>query len=282
MALNRRFPSAPRGCYVARCGRRRRRARTRGSLIRILTPAGLGELARFVRPTTLVAFDFDGTLAAIVRTPETAALRVTTRELLGELCEHIPCAVISGRTADDIGPRVAGLSLAYVLANHGLSFDPRVSEFPRLLDDARASLADLCAKIEGAQLEDKHLSLAIHYRRAPESREARRAIERGLVGLRDQIRVIPGKAVFEILPAAAMDKSSALLRLRTALGAARLIFVGDDSTDEDVFAIDRPDEVLTIRVGPSRRSAAKYYLRDQREIDTLLRVILDLRAHTRS
>lgn len=282
MTLARRFPSAPRGWYVARCGRRRRRARTRGPLNRILTPAGIGELAAFVRATTLVAFDFDGTLAAIVRAPETAALRVTTRDLLGELCEHIPCVVISGRTADDIGPRVAGLSLAYVLANHGLSLDPRVSEFPRLLDDARASLADLCAKIEGAQLEDKHLSLAIHYRRAPESREARRAIERGLVGLRDQIRVIPGKAVFEILPAVAMDKSSALLRLRTALGASRLIFVGDDSTDEDVFAIDRPDEVLAIRVGPSRRSAAKYYLRDQREIDTLLRVILDLRAHTRS
>lgn len=245
-------------------------------MIRILTPAGYGELARFVRVNTLVAFDFDGTLAAIVRAPETAALRATTRELLGQLCERVPCAVITGRTADDIGPRVAGLPLAYVLANHGLSLDPRVSEFPRLLADVRPVLADLCAKIEGAQLEDKHLSLAIHYRRAPESREARRAIERGLAGLRGSIRVIPGKAVFEILPAAAMDKASALLRLRTALGAACLMFVGDDSTDEDVFAIDRPDEVLTIRVGPSRRSAARYHLRDQREIDTLLRALIDL------
>ena len=56
--------------------------------------------------------------------------------------------------------------------------------------------------------------------------------------------------------------------------------MGDDETDEDVFTLDQPGRLLTIRVGPKRSSAARYYIANQPAIDDLLRVLLELRRES--
>jgi trehalose 6-phosphate phosphatase len=69
----------------------------------------------------------------------------------------------------------------------------------------------------------------------------------------------------------------ALERERDRLGCDTALFVGDDDTDEDVFALDRPGRLLGIRVGRTPASQAPYCLRDQREIDDLLDRLIALR-----
>lgn len=53
--------------------------------------------------------------------------------------------------------------------------------------------------------------------------------------------------------------------------------MGDDETDEDVFALDDPARLVTVRVGAKRRSRAAFYVPDQKSVDTLLATLLELR-----
>ena len=75
----------------------------------------------------------------------------------------------------------------------------------------------------------------------------------------------------------APHKGIALERERERLGCDTALYVGDDETDEDVFSLDRPGRLLTIRVGAKRTSAASYYILDQRVIDVLLGRLLETR-----
>ena len=80
-----------------------------------------------------------------------------------------------------------------------------------------------------------------------------------------------------ILPERAPDKGTALLRERHRLRCDTALYVGDDLTDEDVFALHEPGRLLSIRIRPKRSSAADYFLRSQGAIDDLLAALLDLR-----
>ena len=75
-----------------------------------------------------------------------------------------------------------------------------------------------------------------------------------------------------------LGENGALISLRERETADIALYVGDDVTDEDVFELDQPGRLLCIRVGQSRKSAAPWFLRDQREIDMLLKKLVELRA----
>ena len=77
-----------------------------------------------------------------------------------------------------------------------------------------------------------------------------------------------------MLPAEAPHKGLALMRERTRSGCDTAVYVGDDETDEDVFRLDQPGQLLAVRVGRKRGSAAPYYIRRQAEIDRVLRSLL--------
>jgi trehalose 6-phosphate phosphatase len=126
-------------------------------------------------------------------------------------------------------------------------------------------------------IEDKTYSLAIHYRRAREKRSARKAIYDAVAALPTAMRIVPGKLVLNVVPALAPDKGDAFLDLRSKACADTALFVGDDVTDEDVFKLDEPGRLVSVRVGESKSSSAMYFLRDQRAIDTLLARLVALR-----
>ena len=86
-----------------------------------------------------------------------------------------------------------------------------------------------------------------------------------------------GKSVVNLLPDGAPNKGVALEALRVREDAATAIYVGDDVTDEDVFMLAESGHVLGIRVGCERASAARYFLRNQSEIDALLTLLVELR-----
>jgi trehalose 6-phosphate phosphatase len=86
--------------------------------------------------------------------------------------------------------------------------------------------------------------------------------------------------VVNILPHGAPHKGSALERERARLKCDTAIYVGDDETDEDVFALNQPGQLLTIRVGQRRSSAAAYFIESQRKMDDFLQVLLKFRQET--
>ena len=242
----------------------------------ILAAAQRDVLAQLAWSNVLLGFDFDGTLAPIVPRPEQAELRASTRRLLARVAALYPCAVISGRAVADVLRRVAGLGLRSVVGNHGLEPWRATEDLRALVHGWKGRLAPALAGLAGVELEDKAVSLAVHNRRSRRKKEALSAIVRAL-GCLGEVRVIGGKQVVNVLPLGAPHKGVALERERDRLGCDTALFVGDDETDEDVFALDRPGRLLTVRVGRSAVSQASYCLERQGEIDALLARLIELR-----
>jgi trehalose 6-phosphate phosphatase len=184
--------------------------------------------------------------------------------------------VISGRAVKDVQRRLAGIPLRAVIGNHGLEPWRATEELRAVVARWRARLAPALGALAGVELEDKVYSLAVHYRRSRRKKEALSAIVRALATL-GEARVIGGKQVVNVLPLGAPHKGVALERERDRLGCDTAFFLGDDETDEDVFALDRPGRLLTVRVGASRVSQASYCLRSQAEVDELLARLIALR-----
>ena len=243
----------------------------------VLAEAQRDALARLAWSNVLLGFDFDGTLAPTVLDPLSAMLRDSTRGLLDRLARLYPCVVISGRAVADIELRMAGIALRSVIGNHGLEPWRASDEMRFAVVRWKARLAPLLAELRGVEMEDKTYSLSVHYRRARQKRLSREAILRA-VELLDGVRVIPGKQVVNLLTLDAPHKGIALERERERLGCDSAFFVGDDETDEDVFALDRSEHLFTVRVGARRASRAMYFVRDQREVDELLRRLIELRS----
>ena len=239
----------------------------------ILAPENRVHLARVASLPSLLAFDFDGTLAPFSADPSQARMRPTTRALFHELATSRPCAVVSGRAHADLATQLQGLPVAALVGNHGIEPDAVDASFARVIADARARLEAKLDPIPGVYLEDKTFTLALHYRHAPDRHEARARIDDAVRGLRT-VRAISGELVVNLVPKDAPHKGAALLRLIESMVFAAAIYVGDDETDEDVFRLEGPPEVLTVRVGYSTTTRAGFFLEHQDEVDLLLGALL--------
>lgn len=85
------------------------------------------------------------------------------------------------------------------------------------------------------------------------------------------------KRLIDLVPRNAPHKGMALERARRLLACDCAVYVGDDDTDEDAFRVAPPERLLSIRIGATRTSGARYYLKTQYEIDSLVRTLLRLR-----
>ena len=243
----------------------------------ILARANHEVLQQFAWSKVLLAFDYDGTLSPIVAKPERAIMRQTTRHFLKELAKLYPCMVISGRAQHDVMGRLHGIGVHEIVGNHGA--EPWHDTNKPAKDKSnhwRLLLGERLSGLRGVKIEDKGFSIAIHYRQSRGKRFARSAILDAVSAL-GEVRLIGGNQVVNILPHGAPHKGIALERGRALLKCDTAIYVGDDETDEDDFALDQPGQLLTIRVGQRRSSAAEYFIESQRKIDDLLRVLLKLR-----
>lgn len=241
----------------------------------ILGEDGRPALDRLARERALVVLDFDGTLAPIVERPGDAAMRPETRTLLRVAALLYPCAVVSGRARADVAGRLEGVPLVAVVGNHGAEagFGP-VDPGPRR--EVRAWAEAVRRELAGAagvELEDKGLSLAIHYRRAPDAAAARERALSAAVRL-PGARVFGGRKVVNVVPAAAPGKGAAVAELLRRLGRRAALYAGDDVTDEDAFSVKG---IVSVRVGRTHASRAAWYLPGQAEVDALLRALVAAR-----
>lgn len=244
----------------------------------ILSSKNIEILAQFSWSRLLVALDFDGTLAPIVADREQARMRPRTHTLLEKVSQLYPCAVISGRSMEDVRARLEGIPAKYLIGNHGLEPGENIELFEPQIHQIRPELEQELKGIPGIDIEDKRYSLAVHFRRVRRRREARQGIYQAVAKLSLPMRIVAGKLVVNVIPEKAPHKGDALMELRRREGADTALYVGDDVTDEDVFELDQPGRLLSVRVGQSRRSAATYFLRNQREMDNFLQKLVDLRT----
>jgi len=234
------------------------------------------ELVRLAREDALLAFDFDGTLAALVDDPQAAALAEPTRMLLSALAAHRRCAVLSGRALDDLRARLAGLPLVALVGNHGLEVDG-VPPPEALRHRVHAWGRELQGRLEGepgVRVEDKGLSLSVHFRGAPAPGRAEATIRAAADAL-PGARVFGGHAVVNCVPEGAPDKGAALRGLLVAAQAPAALYVGDDQTDESAFALAGEFPLLSVRVGPEAGTRAQYVLADRSAVDALLHALLE-------
>lgn len=227
----------------------------------------------------LAAFDFDGTLAPIALRPEQVITPPGTRAALDRLRAWCSTAVISGRSKEDVLGRL-GVAVDYAVGNHGIDGLPGAErEMQECIAVSQAWLAQLRlgdplrAIDSGLLLEDKGVSLSVHYRQARDPGRAVSELPDLFARLQPAPRIVTGKMVFNLLPPAAVDKGTAMLRLLELSGAEAGLYVGDDVTDEDVFCLHQPD-ILTVRVGRDETSRARLYLRAPSELPRLIDVLI--------
>jgi trehalose 6-phosphate phosphatase len=196
-----------------------------------------------------VFLDYDGTLTPIVDRPEDAIISKSMRDTVRRLAGQCPVCVVSGRD-----PRVLqelmGVDDLTIAGSHG--FDIRSpggatiqreegAGFEPLLEEVTTRLREELGPIEGALVEPKSVSVAVHYRlvSAPDGPRVKELVDALLAEHPDQLKVTPGKMVYEIQPKIDWDKGKAVLYLLEALGLdggdVVPVYIGDDITDEDAF-----------------------------------------------
>jgi trehalose 6-phosphate phosphatase len=233
----------------------------------------LDEVAARARaaPHVLLCCDFDGALAPVYDNPAAATLSAEVRPLLADLAAggRVTVLVVSGRSAADLRGR-ADLAGVIVAGNHGLEIagpdwahvDPAVAETRPAVAQLAAALAKPLEHIPGAVVEEKGLSVAVHFRQvAPEMHEAVRSAVHGVLSNSSHPFVLTtGRLVYDLRPRVYWDKGALVKWVAAHAGHhdALTVFVGGDPTDEEAFHA-LPDGV-TVRVGCGPETAAKYHL----------------------
>jgi trehalose 6-phosphate phosphatase len=249
----------------------------------VLSPLQERKLLEFLETRPILAFDYDGTLAPIVKDASQAKPRPETRQLLTQLCEHYTCALLTGRARKDVLRHLDGIPFAQVLGNHGAEWGESVPgeyamtrQVKRWLEQLERSLAGL----QGVHIEDKGISLSIHYRKARRKEQTLERIQDALKPLRG-LRVIGGKQVVNVLPKQLGGKGQALRQLKKFYGAPTALFAGDDLNDEEVFTLPERERVFKIRVEKSFNSKADFFIPHQSDMESLLSLLLRLAPSSR-
>ena len=241
----------------------------------------------------LLLCDYDGTLTPIVDRPELAVLPHDTRKSLGRLARNrrYTVGIISGRALADIRSSVGVEGIIYA-GNHGLEIDSFGSNFLEPVAEEMRPFFHILSQvlsatlrgIKGVSVENKGLSLSVHYRSIDDTDE--RVVKDAFNRVTDplnvtgRIRVTEGKKVYEIRPPVDWDKGKAIAWLianckkTKGISGALPIYLGDDLTDEDGFRVIEKNNGISIFVGDeSFQSMARYFLRSPEEVAEFLKML---------
>jgi len=242
--------------------------------------------ARCGRRHLLLLCDFDGTLTPFDPDPRAVRLGEGMARVLGSLASRPDCTigVISGRRLQDVRDRITVPGALYIAGFHGLEvhapgetfLHPGASAAAATMREIADVLRPRIAHLPGVFIEDKDLSIALHYREAePAVRvvaqsvfvdAARAALDAG------RLRLLPGACVVELLPSIGWHKGSALQWIRERVerlhGPTFTIYIGDDVTDEDAFRAVGPDGMT---IGASDRvSGVQFHVDGPAAVERLL------------
>jgi trehalose 6-phosphate phosphatase len=235
--------------------------------------------------------DFDGTLAPIVERPEMALLSNEIRLALQSLARqsHITMGIISGRALTDLKEKVKIEGIIYA-GNHGFEIEgpglffinPITEEIKPFFRIVKQVLTLTLNSIKGVFIEDKGLTLSVHYRQVKEeeTETVKDTVEKVIKGsaISKLFKITSGKKVYEVRPSINWDKGKAirLLMKRYGKGGRQSgllpIYLGDDLTDEDGFrVIEKYGKGISVHIGEVNScSIASYYLKSPDEVGQFL------------
>jgi trehalose 6-phosphate phosphatase len=229
-------------------------------------------LARLSEDPALAAvlLDVDGTLAPIVARPELAEVPKETRAELRRLVERYALvACVSGRSGEEARRLVGVEGLVYV-GVHGLELAPEAERW-------REALRPF-AQLDWPWLEDKGLTVALHWREAADEQAARAELESVAKRAEDAgLEVRWGRKVLELRPPVEADKGTAVRTLLEERGLRRALYAGDNTTDLDAFrGLDGLEVAVRVAVAspetpPGLREAADLVVTSPAELLELLR-----------
>jgi trehalose 6-phosphate phosphatase len=241
--------------------------------------AALVELCAALPRPWLIGVDVDGTLAPIVARPELSQLEPLARDTVEQLTDRVgvTVAIVSGRPLTDLRHRFELPPGALLLGSHGAEIgtevDHRTADEQGRIESVLTTLEAHQARLPGAWIEHKPLAVAFHVRQVDDA-----AGEAALAELRDQfeeddsLTLHRGHKVLEfaIRPT---SKSVAFAQLRGRLEPATSFFIGDDSSDEQVFG-SLGDGDISVKVGPGA-TVARHRLARPADVVALLRGLSD-------
>jgi trehalose 6-phosphate phosphatase len=238
------------------------------------------EIGRRIRAAKDVRLylDFDGTLVGYRPRPDQVKLREKTRSALRRLAEHrrVHVAIVSGRTRGDLAKMLRAPSVEY-LGLYGWEDADKVSLSSRTrasLADVRKLFAEIAKEMPGIFVEDKGISVAVHFRDASKAveRRAHEEVRKIVRRYRADLHTIGSKNVWDVVPKEVRGKGAAM---RNALKRLRkpflAIYAGDDVTDEPAFKV--VSKGISVLVGEPRKTHARYGLRDPQEVYAFLRLL---------
>jgi trehalose-phosphatase len=261
-----------------------------------LLPLSSDTTARLAGTPLVVMLDVDGTLAPIVPSYDQATVPLETQRAVAALLENpgVYVALVSGRGAA-VARRMVGVRSVWVAGNHGFELegpsgedlaDPSVQSYRDVIATAAEQLRSRVSGISGVVIEDKGITISVHWRLADPSTATavREAVDQVAESL--DLRVTEGKRIFEIRPPARIDKGTAVLALAERLTSGRdeasLVFAGDDVTDEDAIRALRAHypRAVTVRIlgEESAVTDAEFFLRDTHEMRAFLEELARARA----
>lgn len=235
-------------------------------------------------PTVFVVSDFDGTLCPIASSPELVQMPERTRQVLEKLAASpkVVLAIVSGRRIEDVQAK-SNVDAIYG-GNHGLEISgpnihflhPEAMLFSAKLKSMQDGIADAIAPWPEAWVENKRWTATVHMRSVAGEHwpDITDAVAAAVGQAEDWFTLRKGHAAVEVIPRIGWDKGSAVhyLRRELALEDAVTVCLGDDRTDETMFAALPAG--ITIRVGYSEDTTANYYVESVTEATRVLELIL--------
>jgi len=199
----------------------------------------------------LVASDFDGTLAEIVEDPDLATPLARSKAALEALAatDGTTVAVISGRRRADLVERFDDPRFI-LIGEHGADHGGGTGPETQVLTAGRQLVDAVAEATPGSRVEHKSRSVGFHYRLVKDPDPVVEDLRRRAATI-DGLKLIDSKKIVELTDSS-VDKGIALSELKQETGADRVLFMGDDVTDETAFATLGPGDFgVHVGLGPS-------------------------------
>ena len=233
--------------------------------------------------------DYDGTLTPIVESPELAIISPDMKKTVETLASIHTVAIVSGRLREDV-QNLVGIKGIFYAGSHGFDIEgpggfsmihPDAKKTIPLISRIIKLLKEKLNNIHGVLIEEKKFSVAVHYRKVKSSIDLQciKKVVNDMVQKYDELRILKGKKVFEILPNIDWDKGKAVKWIMDALDitweSTAAFYIGDDTTDEYAFrtVITRGTAIL-VSDDPEKASTADFQLQSPEEVQRFFEQVM--------